>query len=95
MNLDLLDVIIPIGQSGVLLSDDMAENGLFFVFTKENEFVGVVQYDPELDCYTIETETNGYKYCSGGKARETLIDFYQRLQEKIPGSYLKYVETKK
>lgn len=91
MKINLKHVTIP--TEGVILSDKHADNGLFFVFKKNGEFIGVLRYNSDNDSYYIESATNGIRVLDYGEPGESLLDFYKRLLEGYKDSYLMFVET--
>lgn len=89
----MLDVVLPDSHETVDLCDGNADQGLFLVFSKNGDFIGVIVYDFDSDSYRLETATNGVSLCNDPNTND-LIVFYNELRDRFPGSYLKYVKTK-
>lgn len=89
----MLDVVLPDSHETVDLCDENADQGLFLVFSKNGDFMGVIMYDVYSDSYSLEAATNGGLLCNDPNTND-LIVFYSKLQDRFPGSYLKYVKTK-
>ncbi|MGM9531919.1 hypothetical protein [Intestinibacter sp.] len=90
----LQDVMISPPEA-VTLSDRRADEGLFFVFDESDNFIGIVLYNMDTDSYYIQTATNLLNSLVDETHRETLEDFYDRLQKEYRHSYLKYIKTTK
>ncbi len=88
----MLDVVLPDSHETVDLCDENADQGLFLVFSENRDFIGVILYDVDSNSYRLETATNGVSSCRDSNTNN-LIVFYNKLQDRFPGSYLKYVKT--
>ena len=89
--MNLLNVIIPESKGDeVYLDFKVSTNGLFLVFNKEDGFFGFIMYNPYTERYELRATTDQDNTVITGY---TLQDFYENLQNKFKGAYLKYVKT--